>query len=144
MPKHTKHINDKSNYPSTDKLNKKYSHNRDETLGEMLVKRNYQLILFFQRIYPNLVELYGKAESPMIVLDRKIKLNAFVRNFKLNFTNGKYMNTETIYSSSIGVNASLPPFTIEEFIKDYEQEDWGETVSRLLGKKAVLENQLKK
>ncbi|WP_062055722.1 hypothetical protein [Aquimarina longa] len=143
MVKYNKHQNDRTNYPQKHRLEIIYNKDRNETLGEMLIRRNHLLILLFERIQEAPIELYGKAEAPMIILNRKIKLTAFVKKFKLNFTNSPRINSEVVYTMTINATAMLEPFTINEFIQDYEQEDWGQTITRLLGKKTFLEEKYK-
>lgn len=104
----------------------------------MLVKRNNLLIGFFRKAEVE-VELYGKAEAPMIVIDRKYKLSAYVHNFNFYLTSKPTGNSAIVKEIKINQTNAISKEELEEHVSKYAQEDWSEVVSRLFGKKYKME-----
>ncbi len=105
--------------PAPERLNNTYSPRREETLGEMLSKRNSQLLKLF-RDTPHQVKLIGDAEKPDIILNDKIRLTAYAHNFELRFTDSP-VNGATIYTVKINASNHIPQKFFEVFLKEVEQ-----------------------
>ena len=105
--------------PAKNRLNSKYSPRRKETLGEMLRKRNRQLLNLF-RDTEHQVKLIGDAEKPQIILNDKIKLTAYAHNFDLIFTDGPY-NGEPVYKVKINASNHVPVNFLKVFLKEVPQ-----------------------
>lgn len=106
--------------PPKERLNKPYSPRRRETLGEFLQRRNNQLIHLF-RDTKHEVKLLGEAENPVIILDHKIKLSAYVNNFELRFLDQPW-NGEIICRVKINASNTISPKFLELFLEEVEQE----------------------
>jgi hypothetical protein len=106
--------------PPTERLEKPYSKDRDELLKDFLKRRNSQLINLF-RDTGHQVKLLGEAENPVIILNNKIKLTAYVHNFELRFTDAPW-NGDVICRVKINASNHISPKFLELFLKEVEQE----------------------
>lgn len=118
-----KHKNDLTQYPNEARLTQRYSENREETLKEMLVKRNNYIIRAFSDC-PYDVFLYGSAEAPMIVINNYIKLSAYVSNFYLYFNESPLNKAKTVLKFKINFTHKVSADFLDRYIIENSHEDW--------------------
>ena len=63
----------------------KYESRKDETLEEMVARRNKRLKSLFSRNGLN-VRLVGDDQKPAVIMDESVVLSCYVKNFDLHFT----------------------------------------------------------
>lgn len=98
--------------------NKRYSSKRNETLKEMLTRRNFYLIKIF-RDSGHQVVLKGNAEKPEIIVDNKIKLSAYVHNFELRLTDRPY-NGDIICRVKLNASNNISTKFLELYLKEVD------------------------
>jgi hypothetical protein len=62
---------------------------KEETLGEMVERRNKRLLRFFT-IHGYDVRLVGDGQKPAVVLNEMVVLSCYVKNFDLHFTKSPF------------------------------------------------------
>lgn len=121
MKEHTtKDWRDFTVYPKAKRFTERYGQ-RDESLGSMLIRRNKYLIQMFSGS-GHRVALFGSAENPVIVIDRLIRLSAYVYNFKLHIK--KTPEGDEVYKTlTINYTNRISHEDIEDFL--------GETITKV-------------
>lgn len=105
-------------YLPKERRNKRYSKTRDETLAEMLTRRNNFLIKIFRDSGHQII-LKGSAEKPEIILDNKIKLSAYVHNFELRLTDSPY-NGDIICRVKLNQSNNISTKFLELYLTEVE------------------------
>ena len=88
---------------------------REETLEEMVERRNKRLLRFFT-VHGYDVRLVGDAQKPAVILNEIIVLSCYVKNFDLHFTKEPF-STDIVKSFKLQNESEATKHDIQEAIE---------------------------
>lgn len=88
---------------------------KDEPLEKLVARRNKRLITIFTSNGVN-VRLVGNPEKPAVIMDERVLLSCYVKNFDLHFTKEPFSD-EIVKTVKLKHEPDVTKFEIEEVIE---------------------------
>jgi hypothetical protein len=97
------------------KINKSNIMSKEETLEEMVARRNKRILQLFTKHGYN-IRLVGDAQKPAVVLDEMVVLSCYVRNFDIHFTKEPF-GDEIVKSFKLTSDSDVSNLELQEAIE---------------------------